>query len=89
MSQVPCKNTANFVETVIEDEAVLMNIGNGDFFSLAGTALAIWNLIDGSRDVPQIVAALAEQYGAPASEVATDVEAFVVELAQLDFIVHG
>lgn len=89
MAGAPGKNTANFVETEIDDEAVLMNIATGDFFSLSGTALAIWKLIDGQRTVPAIAAELAAVFAAPQDEVMRDVEAFVAELAGLAIVSDG
>lgn len=75
-----------FIETEIDDEAVLMHLDSGDFFSLAGTALAIWQLVDGTRDRDAIVAALVAEYGADSSEVGDDVDRFASELVELGFL---
>lgn len=80
MSGRLAKDPARFVETRIDDEAVVMNLDSGDFFSLEGTARAIWELIDGSRDRAAVVAALAESYGGPPEAIAADVDAFLAEL---------
>jgi len=74
------KDPAKFVETEIDDEVVLMDLASGDFFSLAGTSLDVWRLIDGTRSEAQIVAELAADYGEPAERVAADVTAFLGEL---------
>jgi len=71
----------SFVETSIDAEVVLMRLSDGDFFSLDGTAVAVWQAIDGDRDRAEIVAAVGEQFGEAAGVVAADVNAFLDELA--------
>ncbi|MBC2664624.1 PqqD family protein [Novosphingobium flavum] len=75
------KNTGNFVETEVDDELILMRISDGDFFSLEGTARAVWAAIDGVRDRSQIVGFLAAEFEAPAEAIAPDAHAFLDELA--------
>ena len=75
-----------FVETVIDDEAVVMDLDSGNFFSLSGSALSIWELIDGRRDTAAIIASLAEEYGADETAIGEDLATFVADLARLGFI---
>lgn len=69
-----------FVETAIDSEVVLMRLSDGDFFSLEGTAEAIWQAIDGVRDRAQIAAVVAAQFDQTADGVAGDVNAFLDDL---------
>ncbi|MCA1662350.1 MAG: PqqD family protein [Novosphingobium sp.] len=78
---VLARDPARYVETRIDDETVVMSLDSGDFFSLTGTAQAIWRLLDGTRDRAALLAALAAEYGEPETEIAVEVDAF---LAQLD-----
>jgi len=80
------KDGARFVETEIDDEVVLMDVESGTFFSLAGTSLAVWRLIDGSRGEGEIAAALAADYDAPVEQVAADVAAFLAELREAGLV---
>lgn len=89
MSASLAKRTDRFVETVIDEEAVVMDLDSGDFFSLGGTAYAIWGLIDGTRTRAEIIAALVAGYAAPEAEVAADFDAFVGDLAERGFIAQG
>lgn len=75
-----------FVETAIDDEAVVMDLESGDFFSLSGSALSIWSLIDGRRDTAAILAALCTEYRAEETAIADEVATFISELAHLGFI---
>ena len=74
------KDPARFAETRIEDETVVMSLDTGDFFSLTGTAQAIWRLLDGTRDRAGLIAALAAEYDAPEAAIAADCDAFTAEL---------
>ena len=80
------KRQDRFSETAIDDEIVVMSLDSGDFFSLEGTGRAAWLLIDGTRDLSAIIAALAEQFAAAPDVVAADVERFVGELGRAGLI---
>lgn len=76
------KAAGRFSETAIDDEVVVMNLDTGDFYSLTGTARAIWTLIDGTRTRADVLAALAAQYGGDtdADAMAAQLDAFVGDL---------
>jgi glycerate kinase len=74
------KVEGSFVETEVDEELVLMRIADGDFFSLEGTARAVWQAIDGSRDREAIVDHLAAEFSAPSEQIAGDTNAFIDEL---------
>jgi len=87
MTAAVAKNPARFVETVIDDEVVVMQLDSGDFFSLSGSARAIWEAIDGTRDEAAICAALAGQFcDADRAGLATDVAGFVARLHAADLL---
>jgi pyrroloquinoline quinone biosynthesis protein D len=74
------KDPTRFAETRIEDETVVMSLETGDFFSLTGTAQAIWRLLDGTRDRAALLSALAESHGVTADGIAAEVDSFIDEL---------
>ena len=75
-----------FVETDIDDEKVLMSLEGGEFFSLKGTALATWELIDGERDRDGLAAELATRYAASEETVGPDIDSFLAELQSAGLI---
>jgi hypothetical protein len=75
------KIAANYVETDIDDETVLMRLSDGDFFALDGTGRAIWQAIDGTRSRDAIVALLADQFEADPALLGADVDRFLEDLA--------
>lgn len=80
------KQVDRFTETGIDDEIVVMRLDSGDFFSLTGTAAAIWRLIDGTRDRAALIEALGEQYESDAVELAADVDEFLAQLQEQGLI---
>jgi pyrroloquinoline quinone biosynthesis protein D len=80
MSSALIKDPSRFVATEIDDETVVMSLDSGDFFSLTGTARAIWALLDGTRDRAALLAALSSEYGVEPAAVASEVDAFLAEL---------
>ena len=78
-----------FSETAIDDEIVVMSLDSGDFFSLSGTARAIWLLIDGSRDRAALLAALANQFGVAPDAIAGEVDHFLAQLVHANLVRFG
>lgn len=75
-----------YSETEIDDEVVVMRLSDGAFFSLTGTAAAIWRLIDGAHDRDGVLAALAAEFGQDAGAIAADLDAFVGQLGEAGLI---
>jgi pyrroloquinoline quinone biosynthesis protein D len=86
MTDIYAKRPAAFTETTIDDETVVMSLESGDFFSLTGTAQAIWGLIDGQRDGAAIAASLARNYGAEPGDLTEDIGEFLGDLAAAGLI---
>jgi PqqD family protein of HPr-rel-A system len=82
------KATSRFAETRLDDEVVLMNSQSGEFFALKGTGLAIWNLIDGTRDTATICAELTEAFDVDAAQCQADVAEFIARMAKAGFVEH-
>jgi Coenzyme PQQ synthesis protein D (PqqD) len=89
MTQPLTKRHAAFSETTIDDEVALLNLKDGTFFSLTGSAAAIWPLIDGTRDRAALLAELARAYDADAAEIAPDLDAFLAQLNEAGFLDGG
>lgn len=89
MSKLLAKAAGRFSETAIDDEVVVMSLENGDFFSLTGSAKAIWLLIDGTRDRAALLTEPAAQHDCPEAEIAADVDAFLDQLNQAGLLADG
>lgn len=86
---VIAKLPGRFVETTIDDEVIVMELGGGEFFSLTGTAAEIWRLIDGGRSRKAILAELSVDRDAPGEVIASDLDAFLQQLVKAGFVTHG
>lgn len=80
------KIDGSFVETEIDDEVVVMRLSDGDFFSLEGTARAVWQTIDGTLDREAIAHTLAHQFEAPYDAILADCTRFIDDLAAAGLI---
>ena len=86
MSELITKRTKAFSETAIDGEVVLLNLADGTFFSLTGTAAAIWPLIDGSRSRDALLAELAAAFGTAPGAIASDLDEFLGQLGRAGFV---
>ncbi|HYC95812.1 MAG TPA: HPr-rel-A system PqqD family peptide chaperone [Sphingomicrobium sp.] len=80
------KQADRFTETDIDDEIVVMRLDSGDFYSLSGSAAAIWRLIDGTRDRATLIADLKAEYDADEASIESDVDEFLAELREMGLI---
>ena len=86
MNEILVKASDRFSETTIDNETVVMDLDSGDFFSLTGTARAIWQMIDGTRNREAVIAELGSEYALEPEAVAADVIAFLEQLISAGLI---
>jgi Coenzyme PQQ synthesis protein D (PqqD) len=70
----------------IEGEVILINLDTGTYYSLRETGADVWRGVEESAAEGEIVAALAETYGAAADEVAPSVAALLDSLEREQLI---
>lgn len=68
-----------FAETEVDDEIVIICLDTGRFFSLSGTARAVWQMMEPDASREQILAELSQRYEVAPAILARDVDAFVAE----------
>jgi hypothetical protein len=80
------KHAETIVAREIEGELIIIPLSSGvgnmeeELYSLNESGKAIWNLLDGSKSLSQIVKTLQEEYDAPATAISEDVESLIAEL---------
>jgi hypothetical protein len=67
------------IHDTVSGEAIVLNIETGTYYSLAGSAAEIWNLIGAKLSLAQISALIEHHYSA-ALTAREDVEAFIATL---------
>jgi len=76
---IPTRNAAT-AWRVIEGEAVILSLDTKVLRGLNAVGSRVWELIDGRRDVDEIVDVIAREFATERPRVAPDVDAFVQAL---------
>ena len=74
-------NEPDIASKIIDGEAILIDLSTGAYFSLRDTGAVIWQALRGHRTEHEIRQVLEHLYGSDAAGVATDLGAFLAELA--------
>lgn len=80
-------NKPQVIHEVFDEEVVVVNLGNGNYYSLEHAGAAIWGLIEQGTCVGDIVEGLVRQYEGDRGVIQQAVQAFVSELQQEALIV--
>jgi len=72
-----------------QGQTVLLRLDDGSYYALDEVGARVWELCDGQRSVEQIVAAMCEEFAAPAETIAADVLEFVGELREEQLLVES
>jgi hypothetical protein len=78
--------SANVHSKVFDDEVVVLDMKSGTYFSLRGSGVDIWRLIEANASCAGIVEALEGRFDASGSEIATAVDALIAELTEAELI---
>ncbi len=76
----------NHVETVVDDEVVLMHIDNGKFFALSNTGRKAWELLDKHDNLDALVSAMRAEYDVPDEICRTEMKALLANLQERTLI---
>ncbi len=72
------QRSPNAAHQTVGEEAILINLTTGAYYSLNDTGTMFWELIDGQRTISACAAEIAREYGVEADMVAGD----LLELAE-------
>jgi hypothetical protein len=73
-------NGEDVAAKVIDGELIIIRLSDGTYYSMDNVGTAVWEMIEGRATVPAIVREIATRYGAPVSDVESDVSELVREL---------
>jgi len=80
----PCGE--NLASTIIDGDAVLVNLATGVYYSLDGAAGAAWEMIEKGRSVAAIAQLLSARYETTAEQALADVGNLVLRLLDENLI---
>ena len=72
--------TSDVAAKVIDGEAIIINLANGLYYSLAGVGAEIWTLIEDERSLGEMAAILCTRYAVRDVDVAVDLERLAKDL---------
>lgn len=78
--QIPSR-VAGAVEAEVDGERVLLSPKTFAYFGLTGSGAAVWDAIDGTRTITELVALLATQFDADPTVIEAETIEFVDALA--------
>jgi len=85
-SKVTIVRSSKPVETTVGSEVVLMTLESGECLGLGDTGSAVWRLLESPTHLEPVVAALSEEYDAPAGVIEQDVVELLEQMAQRGLI---
>jgi hypothetical protein len=80
MSQTRFRIAPEIVHEEVDGEVIAIDLGNGSYYSIAGSGPAIWELLGAGATGAEVAAALAACHGIELEEVAGRVSVFLAEL---------
>ena len=80
-------NSPKVIQETIDGEVVIVNLDNGNYYSLDNVGTDIWSLIESGAAVAEIVDGITQRYEGNHIDVENAVNQFVAELQQEALIV--
>lgn len=74
--------SANVIRETFEDESVIVNLDTGAYYSLQGTAAAIWTLVEQGHSETALRRAIATQYAGDATSIEAACSEFLDRLLE-------
>ena len=79
----------DILETVIDDEVVMMDVTQGQYFNIKGVGTRIWDLLKQPSTIESIVQAVRLEYDVEESQCRSDVNGFVSDLEGPGLVVRS
>ena len=76
------RHSANATFQLVADEAILIHLKTGVYYSLNQVGTSFWQLLDGTRSIQDCAGALAKEYDAPADVIQSDVTEVATDLVR-------
>ena len=80
-------NSPLVVHEVFEDEAVIINLESGNYYSLEGTGRFIWTLLSGGLISRDVVQAISKRFEGETDAIASSLRGFISKLTEEGLIV--
>lgn len=88
MSESRFRIGPEIVHEAVDGEVIAIDLGNGSYYSLAGSGPAIWELIGSGATESEVREALAASHEAPVEEISAGVSTFLAQLEENGLVVR-
>ena len=79
--------TENLLATDLDEETILMSVEAGTYYGMEQTARRIWELVEKSRSVSELIEILSEEYHVKPEVCSQEIVLFLQELLQEGLVV--
>jgi len=79
---VVSKDSSQIISRTVDDEALIIHLASGSYYSLNAVGTRVWESIDGLRTVEEIAEIIQREYDADFDLIETEVIALLIDLAQ-------
>jgi hypothetical protein len=80
-------NSPHVISETVGGETIIVNLASGHYFSLQGTAVEVWQGLEGGESAETIVLGLEHQYEAENGEIEAAVKKLLEDFAAAELIV--
>ena len=81
------KHSPNATFQIVADEAILIHLNTGVYYSLNDVGTSFWNMLDGQRTIGECADAIAAEYDAPRDVILSDLIELANDLAAEDLAI--
>ena len=81
------QHSPNATFQIVADEAILIHLNTGVYYSLNEVGTSFWNMLDGQRTIGECADAIAAEYDAPRDVILSDLIELANELAAEDLAI--
>jgi hypothetical protein len=81
------QRSPNATFQVVADEAILIHLQTGVYYSLNEVGTVFWQLLDGQRSLQDCAAQIAAQYDAPPEVILSDLDELAGELMKEGLVI--
>lgn len=83
------RDLPHVMHETIDNEVVVVNLTSGVYYSFDGVGVCVWDWIDGSRTIEEIVQNATEHFDGDHEHIASSVRGFLQKLLEENLVVLG
>lgn len=79
---VVSKDPSQIISRTVDDEALIIHLTSGSYYSLNAVGTRVWESIDGTRTAADVAKVIQEEYDAESALIETEVMSLLTDLVQ-------